>query len=90
VYNKELYNYSKMFCYYCCGVTSNQIERKNCGTEVLHIFLYNAGADPGFKVRGAHLKKWRQAEGGAKIFGVFRVRAGRRLSADCCFSALAL
>ena len=34
------------------------------------------GADPGFKVRGegAHLKKLRRAEGGAKIFGVFRVK----------------
>jgi hypothetical protein len=33
-----------------------------------------AGADPGFKVRGAHLKKLRRAEGGANIFGVFRVK----------------
>ena len=32
------------------------------------------GADPGFQVRGAHLKKLRRAEGGAKIFGVFRVK----------------
>ena len=33
------------------------------------------GADPGFQVRGgAHLKKLRQAEGGAKILGVFRVK----------------
>jgi hypothetical protein len=31
-------------------------------------------ADPGFQVRGAHLKKLRRAEGGAKIFGVFRVK----------------
>jgi hypothetical protein len=30
--------------------------------------------DPGFQVRGAHLKKMRRAEGGAKIFGVFRVK----------------
>jgi hypothetical protein len=34
----------------------------------------NAGADPGFQVRGAHLKKLRRAEGGAKMFGVFRVK----------------
>ena len=34
----------------------------------------NAGADPGFQVRGAHLKKLRRAEGGANIFGVFRVK----------------
>ena len=32
------------------------------------------GADPGFQVRGAHLKKMRRAKGGAKIFGVFRVK----------------
>ena len=33
---------------------------------------YNAGADPGFQVRGgAHLKKLRRAEGGAKILGYF-------------------
>ena len=31
------------------------------------------GADPGFQVRGAHLKKLRRAEGCAKILGVFRV-----------------
>jgi hypothetical protein len=30
--------------------------------------------DPGFQVRGANLKKLRRAEGGAKIFGVFRVK----------------
>ena len=32
------------------------------------------GADPGFQVRGAHLKKMRRAEGGAKIVAVFRVK----------------
>ena len=33
------------------------------------------GADPGFQARGrAHLKKLRRAEGGAKFFGVFRVK----------------
>jgi hypothetical protein len=33
------------------------------------------GADPGFEVRGGgHLKKLRRAEGGAKSFGVFRVK----------------
>jgi hypothetical protein len=37
---------------------------------------YIAEADPGFQIRGggAHLKKMRRAEGGAKIFGVFRVK----------------
>jgi hypothetical protein len=37
-----------------------------------------SGADPGFQVRGggvgAHLKKLRRGEGGAKIVGVFRVK----------------
>jgi hypothetical protein len=33
-----------------------------------------SGADPGFQVRGSALKKLRRAEGGAKIFGVFRVK----------------
>jgi hypothetical protein len=33
-----------------------------------------SGADPGFQVRGEHLKKLRRAEGGANIFGVFRVK----------------
>ena len=32
------------------------------------------GTDPGFQVRGAHLKKLRRAEGGARIVGVFRVK----------------
>ena len=52
----------------------------------LHIFLVISfepwfihyvslpGTDPGFQVRGAHLKKLRRAEGGAKICGVFRVK----------------
>jgi hypothetical protein len=41
-----------------------------------HSFMYSyAGADPGFQVReGAHFKKLRRVEGGAKIFGVFRVK----------------
>ena len=35
----------------------------------------NAGADPGFQVRGGpHLKKLRRTEGGANIFGLFRVK----------------
>ena len=52
-------------------------------TSRLFIFVANknlptTGADPGFPVRGggggAHLKKLRRAEGGAKILGVFRVK----------------
>jgi hypothetical protein len=33
-----------------------------------------SGADPGFQVRGVHLKKLRRVEGNAKIVGVFRVK----------------
>ena len=36
--------------------------------------MSNSGADPGFQVRGAQLEKLRRVEGGAKIFGVFRVK----------------
>ena len=39
-----------------------------------HIQHSITGANPGFQVRGAHLKKLRRSEGGAKIFGVFRVK----------------
>ena len=46
-------------------------------TLIMYI-LRSIGADPGFQVRGggggAHLKKLRRAEGGAKIVGVFRVK----------------
>ena len=41
-----------------------------CGLNICYI----SGADPGFLVRGEHLKKMRRAEGGAKIFGVFGVK----------------
>ena len=36
--------------------------------------MLRPGADPGFQVRGVHLKKLHRAEGGANIFGVFRVK----------------
>ena len=37
--------------------------------------LTRVGVDPGFQVRGGALKKTlRRVEGGAKIFGVFRVK----------------
>ena len=43
-------------------------------SEYCHWWL-NAGADLGFQVRGGGaLNKLRRAEGGAKIFGVFRVK----------------
>ena len=35
---------------------------------------FNQGRIQDFKLGGAHLKKMRRSEGGAKIFGVFRVK----------------
>ena len=43
-------------------------------TLIMYILRLMSGADPGFQVRGADLKKLRRAEGGANIFGVFRVK----------------
>ena len=40
----------------------------------MFILLWYSGADPGFQVRRAHLKKLPRAEGSAKIVGVFRVK----------------
>jgi hypothetical protein len=36
--------------------------------------MLKPGADPGFQVREAHLKKMRRAEGGTNNFGVFCVK----------------
>jgi hypothetical protein len=41
------------------------------GTESDYIYT---GANPDFKLGGAHFKKLRRAEGGVKIFGIFRVK----------------
>jgi hypothetical protein len=43
-------------------------------TNIYCLFYFILCTDPGFQVRGAHLRKLRRAEGGAKIFGVFRVK----------------
>jgi hypothetical protein len=45
-----------------------------CNFNITVFPLTSSGADPGFQVRGAHLKKLRRAVGGAKFFGVFRVK----------------
>ena len=39
-----------------------------------HMTSSNQGRIQDFKLEGAHLKKLRQTEGGAKILGVFRVK----------------
>ena len=36
--------------------------------------VLDTGADPGFHVKGVHLKKLRRAEGDAKMFGIFRLK----------------
>ena len=54
-----IYSFTILSFFFCCK--TNQTNQY-------------AGADPGFQVRGAHLKKLRRAEGGAKILGVFRVK----------------
>jgi hypothetical protein len=41
---------------------------------ICNIVLQIQGRIQDFKLGGAHLKKLRRAEGGAKIFGVFRVK----------------
>ena len=51
------------------------------------LIVQNAGADRRFQVRGgAHLKKLRRAEGGAKIVGVFRVKNNDFTSKNLIFS----
>ena len=56
------------------GYKENKIKNNN-QLFTIHIQANErAGADPGFQVRGAYLKKLRRAEGGAKIFGVFRAK----------------
>ena len=43
-------------------------------TLIMYILRLISGVDPGFQVKGADFKKLRRAEGGANIFGVFRVK----------------
>ena len=50
------------------------IDNHSLGTDHLTSRGGVSGADPGFQVRGAHLKKLRRAEEGANILGVFRVK----------------
>ena len=43
-------------------------------SDKIKLIFILPGADPGFQVRRAHLTKLRRAKGGAKMFGVFRVK----------------
>ena len=55
-------------------------------TLIMYILRSISGADPGFQVRGWGLKKLRRAEGGANIFGVFRVKNHDFTPKDYIFS----
>jgi hypothetical protein len=56
-------NDSTVITFYCLFVSFDR-----------EIYIPYVGADPGFHVRGADLRKLRRAEGGANIFGVFHVK----------------
>jgi hypothetical protein len=53
------------------------LDSSSAMTLIMYILRLMSGADPGFQVRGADLKKLRRAEGGANIFGVFRRRPSK-------------
>ena len=44
------------------------------GQTPIYKTLQRTGANPGFRVRGAHFKKLRRAEGGVKLVWVIRVK----------------
>jgi hypothetical protein len=60
----------------CSSSGTNRVTIKaNYGTVGLMFFYHMQGWIQDFKLgEGVHLKKLRRAEGGAKIFGVFRVK----------------
>ena len=66
--NKICLNYKKRY-----GIAFN-LELNKRYKRSAFISFEDPGADPGFQVKGAHLKILRRAEGGAKNLGVFRVR----------------
>jgi hypothetical protein len=71
----------ELFLWRCCSFTSIFASSLNCEPKSVARFcvfvcvcVYYSAADPGFQVRGAHLKKLHRTKGGAKIFGLFRVK----------------
>jgi len=70
VFNANFNNISAISCWSVLLVE----ETGENNQTLSHNVVSSTGADPGFQVRGAHLKKLRRMEGGAKIFGVFRVK----------------
>ena len=71
VYISQSIQYSR-----ACGSYQDFLDRGLLLTKKLLNQGFPGAADPGFQVRGggAHLKKLRRAEGGANMFGVFRVK----------------
>ena len=64
---------SIFFCFPLSGFVSEFLLQMGCQFNGKIIFLCTTqGRIQDFKLGGAHLKKIRRAEGGAKIFGVFR------------------
>ena len=71
----------KIFIFFQCKDIVSVSVQTDIGVIVFTVIAYknifissmDSGADPGFQFSGAHLKKLRQAEGGANIVGVFRV-----------------
>jgi hypothetical protein len=53
---------------------NSDTDNNRSGWHQINYDMTDTGADPGFQVRGAHLKRLRRAEGGTKIFGVFCVK----------------
>ena len=60
--------------YYFCSSKVNLHFVSLIYSMIRYMMWCYLGADPGFQVRGADLKKMRRAEEGAKNFGIFRVK----------------
>ena len=71
--NKQIYFNKQWKCYSAAKLSSLSMEsetKKKWFTNIVRI----QGRIQDFKLGGAHLKKLRRVEEGAKYFGVFRVR----------------
>jgi hypothetical protein len=57
-----------------CNVLLWSVQLYKVGFTTIYVISAYQGRIQDFKLGGAHLKKLRRAEGGEKIFGVFRVK----------------